>query len=166
MQTLARQPRREVSTFFRRQISHQHAIGAGPLCFDAQLLDSKLQQRIEIAEKNDGDIGLPARLRQHFQSLGHARAIFESAHGCSLNDRTVGDRIAKRNAQLNDVRARVGKFDQELDCGAKVGIARDNKRDQRVLTLLPQACESFRDAVHSPPSSIPCNRRHVFVSSA
>ena len=91
--------------FFRRQIRRQDAVRPGRARCIGKFLDAHLQNRIEIAEENQRNLGVCAKT---LHKLDHAREGRSAAHGAfarALNRRSVGDRIAERHAQLDHVRA-------------------------------------------------------------
>lgn len=51
------------------------------------------------------------------------RAMFERSLAGALNDGSIGERIAKRNAKFNHARACVDGCEDDVARGGKVGIA-------------------------------------------
>jgi hypothetical protein len=71
-----------------------------------QLLQTVIQQWVEIAEQYKRNLGLPAYLTAESQNLVQGDAAVQRPFRCTLNDRAVCDRVGKRHAQLNDIGAR------------------------------------------------------------
>ena len=101
----------EFSSFFRCEIGDEHAIDAGVLCFTRELLNSLLQQRIEVAEENDRNLSFSSRLGDCLQRLSDPKSITQRALGSPLDDRAIRHGIAERQAQLDHRRPGASEFD-------------------------------------------------------
>jgi hypothetical protein len=91
--------------FLRHEISYEYTVDAGSLSFVSEFLNSKLQQRIEIAEENDRNISFLARVRNNFQYVTDAKVVTQRAFRCPLNDWSISHRIRERNSELDYRRA-------------------------------------------------------------
>ena len=84
--------------------------------------------------------------RQQFWRRG---AGFQAALGGELVHQTVGQRIAERHAEFQNVHARLVKGQRELARGFKIRVARADIDDEAFFAGRFQLGELFNDAVHS-----------------
>ena len=93
-----------------RSVTRMPSIPAS-LCVADEFIHPVLQQRIEVTEKNDGDIRSPPRFCGRFQNRLQAEAMLQCALRSALNHRAIGHRIAERHAEFNDGGAGICQFD-------------------------------------------------------
>ena len=73
-------------------------------------------------------------------------AGFECAFGGALDRGPVGNRIAERDAELDDVGARFGERDDKFQSRIERRIARSDVRDDAEFTGFAQSGEALGDA--------------------
>ena len=69
----------------------------------SKLFNAVSENWIEVAEKHDGDSGESAYLGNHFQHALQGSACYQGALRSCLNNRPVGGRIGKRNADFQNI---------------------------------------------------------------
>lgn len=84
-----------------------------------------------------------------FQDLQRRCARFESALSRQLVDQAIGERVAKRNAQLQHVHAGPGESQSEFASCLEVGIAGADIYDKSLPSLTSQPREAVDNAVHA-----------------
>ena len=92
-----------------RIVDHEHAVDAGSLCVVGEAFHAVTLDRICITHQHHRRRRVArAELAHDGQHLRHADASRQRALAGLLDHRTVGHRVAERNAELDDVGARRG----------------------------------------------------------
>jgi hypothetical protein len=146
-QTRAAQRRGRVR-FLDRAIDDEHAVDAGRDRFARERGVAVDLDRIEIAHQHDrrrrvvaAEFGNPT------QYLLQADAARQRAFARMLDHRTVGHRIGKRHADLDQVRAGVDQRMQQRHDAVRIGIAGGDERDQPGAASCAQVGEAGVDAI-------------------
>ena len=87
-----------------------------------------------------------------FQNLGRRGARFQTALRGKLIHQTVGQRVAERHAQFQNIHARLVKGHSQIARGLQIGIARADINDETLFAGLFELDKLFDDAVHAPES--------------
>ncbi len=87
------------------KIGGQHTIGSRIGRRSSKFFQSHLQNGIVIAEKHQRNLRRLPNAAHQIEDSRQRRAGFQRAFGSALNSRPIGQRIAERNAQFDDVRA-------------------------------------------------------------
>ena len=136
--------------FFRRQVERQEAVHAGAGGIVDELFQAVPVHQVEINVEDDGDLRLLADGGDGFQHFGRGRAGFQPALGGQLIDQAVRQRIAERNAQLQDINADAIEGQRQLAGGFEVGVAGadiDNEAFVRLFVSIGRnvrQCDSSR----------------------
>ncbi len=69
------------------------------------LIQSKLQNGIQVREDDEPGLRLLADLLRHIEHAGQIGSVLQRALAGALDHRAIGDGIAEGNAQLDDVGA-------------------------------------------------------------
>ena len=80
------------------------------------------------------------------EDLLQSSAGFESALGSALNRRPIGQRIAERHAEFDDISARFRKRDNKFECGIERWITRRDVRHDAEFARCAQFGEAFGNA--------------------
>ena len=99
------------------------------------------QDRIQVAEQNDGDREL--RSRDELEHLVVCHSLSQRALGARLDHGPVRHGIGERNADFDDVGPRRLEGAQELQRARKIWMARGDVDDQGAATLPPQRREAL-----------------------
>src|SRR5262249_52472749 len=107
-----------------------------------QPVSAEFQKRIKITEEHNGYVDVLFRVRNASQRVGKCHALSQRALRCTLNHLTVGNRIAERHTELDDVRSSRRQFNQQKLGGYHIGIACRDKRDESAVPsmLQPNKC--------------------------
>ena len=62
-----------------------------------------MQNGVQIAHQNEGNLHLVLDFLQLVKKQFHTHAVLEGLRGSTLDNRTVSKRVAKRNANLDEV---------------------------------------------------------------
>ena len=133
--------------FFDGKISDQGAIDAGGAGDAAELGEAHAEDGIEVREDDEaGGLGVLSDFRGKFQDVLKRRAVFQSAFARALDDRPIGDRVAKRDPEFNDPRARVnGREDNFFGC-SEIRISAGDIDDEGWLAIEMERHGSIVDA--------------------
>src|SRR5437899_9530120 len=132
-------------SFFRNQIDDENCIDSGLFSLVCQPIFTELQHWVEIAEQYDWYIDLPLCMRNAFKRVAERNAIPQRTFRCALNDLSVGDRIAERDAKLDYVSAGRREFDEQQLAGCKIGIASRHEGDEPAASGAFQLPERLPD---------------------
>src|SRR5581483_7226519 len=136
----------EFGGFLGRQIDDQQAVEAGGGGVGAEPGASVVEDRIEVAEEDDGDLGGLAQIGDHREDGGEGGAGLEAAGGGALVGGSIRHRVGKCYTEFNEIGAARGAFENQAAGGGEVGIAGDEVGDERALTVRAQRAESPGDA--------------------
>src|ERR1043166_7859086 len=95
------QHRREPAGFFRRQVGDQNAVDFRMFRFTDKLLQTKLQEWIEIAEENDRNTRLLSHVTNEIEDFRQTKSMLQRAFGGTLNHGTISHRVGEWNAKLD-----------------------------------------------------------------
>ena len=79
-----------------------------------KFFQAETKYRVEIAKKNDRDLGTGAKLAQQTKNSRQRDRLFERAFGSALDGRPVGGWIGKWDAQLDAIGAALLKRPHDL----------------------------------------------------
>src|SRR5262249_42154629 len=112
------------------------------------LFNTKLQQRIEVTEQNDGNIGFFSGVSNQLQDFCDSESMLQRAFGSALDHRAVGHWIAKGNTQLDERSAGAREFDNQLAGGFEIRIACGDERDEAFAVGAFEPGKCLCDARH------------------
>src|SRR6266568_8267559 len=139
-----------VAGFFGCQVGGENAISTRGFGGGCEFFEAHLQNGIVVAEEDKRDIARwGARLADaadEIEDAGKRGARFQGAFGSALDGRAVGERIAERDAEFDDVGASFRKFQDKLLCGIQGRIASGDVRHDAELAGSAQFSEAFGDA--------------------
>jgi len=97
--------------FLRNQICHEHSVDPGLFRRRREWFRAKLQERIEIAEEDDGYIDVRPNVPCAHERVVHRHAVSQPPVQTRAESLPIRDRIAERHAQLDDVCSRFRELD-------------------------------------------------------
>ena len=115
--------------FFGCKVGDQDAVDAGCSRGIAEFFEPHLQNRIEIAEQDEGNVRLSTHRLYKRDHAGERRAAAQRAFAGALNHWAIRHGIAERYTEFDDVRARARHGQHELLGGRKRRVA--GRRDKR-----------------------------------
>ena len=134
-----------VVRFFGREIGDEDAVGAGVAGGACKFFEAHLQDGIVVAEEHERNLRGFANAAHQIEDAGQRGAGFQRAFGGALNGGAVGERIAERNAQLDDIGAGFGQGENELQRGVERRIAGGDVGDDAEFAGCAQVGETFGD---------------------
>ena len=102
---------------------------------------------IEVNVKDDGDLRFLADGGHGLENFAGRGSRGQAALGRQLVDQSVGQRIAERNAQFQNIHARAVKGQGQLAGRLQVWVPRANVNNKSRALLL-QAGKPFDNAIH------------------
>src|SRR5215475_10543235 len=134
---------------FGSQICREGAVGAGLRGGGSKFLESHLENRIVIAEKDDRDIGRRriqfANLADEIENIRESRSGPECTFRGALDCRAVGKRIAEGHAKFDDVCAGLRKGLNKFQSCAERRVASGDVRDDAHFAVRLQFRETPGD---------------------
>ena len=128
--------RRELGRLVPRQIGHDQTREARL----ARLLHKRIRLRSEDDRirnhRHERTANLTAHSGDAFKNVFELQMLVERPRVRTLDDRPVGDRIAVREADLDEIGSGRSQFANHAACCGDVGITCRQKRHERQLTLL------------------------------
>src|SRR6267142_1228149 len=118
-----------VGGFFWRQIGGEDAVSSGFGSNGGEFLEARLENGIVVAEEDERDVTGLSDLADEIENTRKRGPEFQGAFGGALNGRAVGERIAKRDTEFDNVSACLGERQNKLERSAERRIARGNVRD-------------------------------------
>ena len=135
--------------FLRRQIEHQQTVHAGFRGGGDEFLHADAVDEVEINVENDRNLRLLADGGNGFQKLRRRGAGFQTALRGKLVHQTVGQRVAERHAEFQNVHARLVEGQSQFARGGQIRVARADIDDEAFFAVAFQRGELFNDAVHA-----------------
>src|SRR5437588_12945017 len=136
--------------FFEREIDGENAICAGNRCGGCEFLEAHLQDGIVIAEQDERDlVGRRAQLADAADQIddpGEGRAGFQGTFGAALDGRSIGERVAEGNAEVDDGGSGFAKGPDKFQRGVERGVACGDVGDDAEFAGCAQFSEAFGDA--------------------
>ena len=142
----------------RRQVDAQNAIDARCRGVLGEALDAVGVNRVEVGEEDDRHAELRLQPRHQRENAHQRRARGESARRRGLIHRPVGDRVAERHAELEDVGARRRESDGKPLGRREIRIAGGDVGDERRPSFRPGAGEGLRQRLRRSGGSAGCER--------
>jgi hypothetical protein len=150
----------ELLALFRRVVDDQHAVDTGRRGVGHEGLQAVAFHRVGIAHQHQRrGVVAGAELTHIGQHVAQADAVLQRPLAGALDDGTVGHGVGERHAQLDDIGAGLGHGQQQVDGGARMGIAGGDEGDQRLAALGLEMVESGGDAAHCFTFSPACDGR-------
>ena len=100
--------------FFRNEVGGDQSEPAGGSEVSCELVDAVLQYRVPVGH-HDGLAADRTDLLDHGEDVAKANAVGECGFGCTLDGRTVHDRIGIRDTDFDDVAAAVDHRLEHVD---------------------------------------------------
>ena len=117
--------------FFDDHVDDEDAVGAGGLCIVGKAGEAEAEDGIEVSENNEAGGGAGgANVARDGENVSQTRAAGESALAGALDDGTIAERVAERDAELDDVCARVNGGDGDAAGRVERRIAGRQVRNQ------------------------------------
>ena len=137
---------RKFGRLFGRQVDHQQSVDTGPRRVGAQPLASVVENRIEVAEQDDRNLGLLAQLAHHREDRRPATRPTPARAPARADwpARPPSDRKTARPARSGRRRALPARAPGRA--WLEVGVAGDDKRDQRRFAARAQFAKFFLDS--------------------
>src|SRR5581483_7138410 len=120
----------EFTRFFYRQVQRQYAIDTSLRCGLCEGLGAKAQNRIRIAEDDNGRGDVRPHLRDEFEYAPQGGTARERALGGPLNHRTVRQRIRERDADFEHIGAGTVQRFQNVGGRREIRITGRDVRDE------------------------------------
>ena len=120
----------------------------GTHCIFSQFLQSVIEQRVEVAEQNQRNFGLPTDILSQLEDFAKRYAVAERPIRCPLNDRAVRDGIRERHAELDQIRSGLIQGENQLKRSLEARIAGRDVGYKRLLPLGFQLREFFLNTCH------------------
>ena len=78
-------------------------INARLATFFAEVFEAVVKNWVEIAHENHGNLNFRSEILEFVKNPLQAHSLFQRLRGSMLNDRSVGERVAERNAHFHHV---------------------------------------------------------------
>lgn len=142
--------------FIRRKIKQQDPIDARSFRVAMEFLIAVGEDGIQVGEKNDGRlVGFP-ELADEIEGFRGCHPGFQGAVGGHLVDDTIGKRIGKWQAELDDIRSGGGKRGHDFQGFSELRIARGDVGDECFLVRLAESGKCLGEAVWHGRGEIGC----------
>ena len=105
-----------------------------------------MQNRVQIAHQYQWNLHLILDGFQLTEKDMQVHTVFQGLGGGSLNNRTVGQRIAERNANFNHGNTTTLHGENHIACALECGAACAKVQRQEFLVLT--VCEKLIDLIH------------------
>ena len=102
---------------------------------------------VVIGHEDEWNFRLCSESADHREDAAQRCSAAECTFRRLLDDRTVGNRVGKWDAQFDNIRARLLQFNDELLRFRQAGIAGHQIDNERFLSLSSQSLERFVQAV-------------------
>ena len=124
-----------------------HTIDTGGIRFVMKTLEPELENGVQVGVEDDRDLGARPDLADTIEHAGDSGARFQGALRSQLIDEAVGERIGKRDAELENVGAGFFQRQREIDGARKIGVAGADIGDEGFLIPGPEGDETLVDSV-------------------
>ena len=131
--------------FFRREISHENAVGSGGGSGRGEFLETHLKDGIVVAEEDERNLRRFANVADQIENAVQRGAGLEGALGGALDGGAIGERIAEGDAKFDYVGASFGEGEDEFEGGGQGGIARGDVGDDAHLAGRAELGKATRD---------------------
>ena len=112
-----------------------------------ETFESELEDRIQVSVEDDRDLGARPDLADAIEHAGNGGARFQGTLRGELIDEAVGERIGKRDAELEDVGAGFFEGESEIDGAREIGIAGADVGDECFLVPGTEGGETLVDSI-------------------
>src|SRR5256885_7454986 len=112
-----------------------------------KFLRVELEDRIEITVENDWDLGLASDLADAIEDATHSGAGGKSALRRQLIHNSIGERIRKRQSELEHIGAGFFQRHRKFGGALQSRITRANVGNEALALFLAQAREAIVDPV-------------------
>jgi len=113
----------EVLVIVERQVGDNHAADATLDTTLTKGLDAVVENGIEIAHEDDGDVHVVLDGLQLGEKFGKRHTIFEGLSGGALDNGTIGQRVAEGDADLDEIDAATLHGEDDVTCAFECGTA-------------------------------------------
>ena len=136
-----------------RIVEDEHAVDAGVGSGARKHGWIHPHHRVGIGEENDRRVHLGADASNDLERAAERHAAGERPLARALNHRTIGQRIRKRHADLEHVRAGAGDGDEQ--CGGAIGVrvARSQVGDETAAAVTANSRERLFEPGHHRASA-------------
>src|SRR5207253_4622528 len=138
----------------RRQVGDDHAVTAGVDGAPRERLEPEGEHGVVVGQEHQRDRDLAAEVATELEHPGERDARGECPLGCPLDDRSVGERVGERHAELDHVRALARRLPDEPARVPERRIARREVRDQGPLPPGAEPVERLPEPRHRPSAPL------------
>src|SRR5439155_23684426 len=97
--------------FVRKQLCDQHCVDSSLFSLACQAVFAEFQQLIEIAKEHHWRVDVLLCMSNAYERVAKSNAVAQRAFRRALNHLTIGNWIAERDAELDDICSSLRKFD-------------------------------------------------------
>ena len=143
---------------FDAGVDEEAAIDAGGGRVGGEAFEAVAQDGVEISEEQEGNFGGGANAAGDFEDGREGGTRFEGAFAAALDDGAIGDGVAERDAELDEIGAAADHGGHEGGGAQRRGVAGGEIGDEAFAMVALERFEEAADARHRRSSSLKFSR--------